>query len=428
MFFMNGPKLSTSTKLQGLDASKLRPGDVILTADHSVVSRAIRNRTRSDISHAMIYVESHSVIEANNTGVHARNTQRLHYPADLALYVLRPRDPLTAEEVEAICLFARGKVGSQYTIVQAAQSIAPIRAKANRRQFCSRLVGQAYAAAGRHLGDDPHYLSPGDLLRSQVFEQVPHATIAIDEAASARWANHKDMTAVMVASTNAVLAQVRKLDPAIETFDDVIAMLIAKPHHDAAVLIAYEASGYLEVWRDFVEATPWQYDPAIMSERARGSRDSIEAYCLDTLRNAKGSERYEQNLAGYTQLHRQYGLKTFVRLRQLYQQLVDLNMQRREVAVTWLRANAPNLLSSGKPHTEEWFSALQLRAPDQAAMVRATLAAAGSTEVCSICGDDPATDMRLVEAGVSAQESFTLKLCDDCRGIRGAAGERLEEM
>ncbi len=420
------PKLTTSTGLQGLDSTKLRPGDVVLSADNSHISQAIRSHTRSDISHAMIYVESHSIIEANNTGVHARNTQRLHYPTDRALYVLRPREALTPVEAQTICLYARSKVGSQYTVLEAVQSISPIRAKASRRQFCSRLIGQAYAAAGRPLGGDPDYLSPGDLLRSRAFEQVPNATIAIDEGTSARWTNHEDMTAVMVAATNAVLTDVRKLDATVQTFDDVIALLVAEPQHDAAVLTAYEASGYLEVWHAFVEAAPWQYSLPAMSDAARGSRDQVEAYCIDTLRNVEGSGRYECNLTGYTHLQQQYGLKTFVRLRQLYEQLVRLNTQRRGVAVAWLRAHAPHLVSGGKPHSEEWFAALQLRNPAQAAMTRATLAAAGATEVCSICGDDPATDVRLVEDGINVQDSLTLKLCDDCREIRSAHGEQFE--
>ncbi len=402
--------LTTSTGLQGLDATKLRPGDVILSADNSPTSQAIRSHTRSDISHAMIYVESHSIIEANNTGVHARNTQRLHYPADRALYVLRPREPLTPAEAQTVCDYVRSKVGSQYTILEAVQSISPIRARASRRQFCSRLVGQAYAAAGRPLGGDPDYLSPGDLLRSQAFEHVTDATIAIDESASARWANHEDMTAAMVTATNAVLADVRKLDPAVQTFDDVIALLIAEPEHDAAVLTAYEASGYLEVWRASVEATPWQYSLLAMSDAARGSRDQVEAYCLDTLRNVEGSDRYERNLTGYENLQQQYNLRTFARLRQLYAQLVRLHTQRWAVALAWLRAHAPSLVSGGKPHTEEWFAALQLRNPTQAAMFRATLAAADTTEGCSICAYDPAGMER---SRAIMPESANLKYASD---------------
>jgi hypothetical protein len=280
------------------------------------------------------------------------------------------------------------------------------------------VVGQAYAAAGRPLGGDPDFLSPGDLLRSQAFERVPDATIAIVEA-SARWANHEDMTNVMVAATNAVLADVRKLDPAVQTFEDVIALLIAEPQHDAAVLAAYEASGYLEVW---------QYSLAAMCDAARGFRNEIEAYCLDTLRNVEGSDRYERNLTGYAHLPQQYSLKTFARLHQLYEQLVRLDTERRGVALAWLRAHTPSLVSGGKPHTEGWFAALQLRNPTQAAMTRAILAAAGATEVCSTCGDDPATDVRLVEDGVSVQDSLTFKLCDDCLEICSARGEQFEPL
>lgn len=416
------------THLRALDAEKLRPGDVILTADNSPVSRAIRRSTRSDISHAMIYVESHSIIEADSRGVQARNTQRLHYPSDRALYVLRPQPHLTTAEAEAICTYARSKVGSQYTILEAAQSISPLRGKAGRRQFCSRLIGQAYASAGRDLGGDPDFLSPGDLLRSSAFERLEGVTMQVDAAEAERWADHEDMTAVMVDATNAVLDGVRRLAPNIQTFDDLDAFLVGQPRHDAVVLAAYETSGYLDVWRRFVAAAPWQYDVMAMAEAAQTAAPEIEAYCLDTLRNRGGPERYQNNLAGYTILHQQHGLATFARLRALYGQLLDLHTQRLETALAWLRAYAPSHVSGHKPHTDDWFAALELRDPRQAAMTRQTLGIAGGTDVCTVCGDDPAVDVRLIEVGVPTEASLTLKLCDDCREIRTAAGEQFEEM
>jgi hypothetical protein len=66
----------TNPQYRRLDAAQLRPGDVILTSDQSRLSLAIQTFTWSDISHAMIYGESHSIIDANSEGVRARNTQR----------------------------------------------------------------------------------------------------------------------------------------------------------------------------------------------------------------------------------------------------------------------------------------------------------------------------------------------------------------
>ncbi|WP_267422663.1 hypothetical protein [Methylobacterium sp. GC_Met_2] len=49
-----------------------------------------------------------------------------------------------------------------------------------------------------------------------------------------------------------------------------------------------------------------------------------------------------------------------------------------------------------KPHTPEWFNALDRVNPQQAAMTRQAIAAAGRDDGCSVCGDDRATDDKLV--------------------------------
>jgi ribosomal protein L19E len=43
-----------------LNAEVLKIGDIILTTGINPVSKVIRAATRSDVSHAMVYVESHS--------------------------------------------------------------------------------------------------------------------------------------------------------------------------------------------------------------------------------------------------------------------------------------------------------------------------------------------------------------------------------
>ena len=74
-----------------------------------------------------------------------------------------------------------------------------------------------------------------------------------------------------------------------------------------------------------------------------------------------------------------------------------------------------------KPHSDEWFAELEKTNPSQAAQTRQIIQMAGSSEVCSICGDDVASDYRLDSGGASA---LSLRLCDDCLGMRkGMYGE-----
>lgn len=52
-----------------LNTKSLRKADIILTTTTHAVSKAIRLGTRSDISHAMLYVDEYSAIDATSEGV-----------------------------------------------------------------------------------------------------------------------------------------------------------------------------------------------------------------------------------------------------------------------------------------------------------------------------------------------------------------------
>lgn len=60
-----------------LDENILSPGDIVLTSAPSKASRMIRRASRSNFSHAMLYVASGSVIHSNLDGVHAENPIRM---------------------------------------------------------------------------------------------------------------------------------------------------------------------------------------------------------------------------------------------------------------------------------------------------------------------------------------------------------------
>lgn len=75
------------------------------------------------------------------------------------------------------------------------------------------------------------------------------------------------------------------------------------------------------------------------------------------------------------------------------------------------------------PHSPEWFAALEAFDQIQATHTRTILKAAGRDDVCSVCGDDPALDYRLVSPKPHPKAVATLRLCDDCLTIRTASGE-----
>ena len=71
-----------------------------------------------------------------------------------------------------------------------------------------------------------------------------------------------------------------------------------------------------------------------------------------------------------------------------------------------------------KPHTEEWFKALENANPRQAAHVREIISLSGSTEVCSMCGDETKKDYKYMGPGAAKAPVTTARLCDDCVEIR----------
>jgi hypothetical protein len=73
-----------------------------------------------------------------------------------------------------------------------------------------------------------------------------------------------------------------------------------------------------------------------------------------------------------------------------------------------------------KPHTTEWFRWLARTAPHQALATREIVRRAGRIDVCSMCGDRPATDYSL--DGIPG----AVRQCEDRSAIRRAQGENFE--
>jgi len=82
-----------------------------------------------------------------------------------------------------------------------------------------------------------------------------------------------------------------------------------------------------------------------------------------------------------------------------------------------------------KPHSAEWFTALQAFNPQQAAATRQILESSGREDVCSVCGDDPAPELKIVGEAMPANAVASIRLCDDCRNMRGSMyGETYEPL
>jgi hypothetical protein len=407
----------------------LQPGDIILTTTTAKVSKAIKIATRSDISHAIVCVQSHSVIDATAEGVQARNVQRMFFEDKCSVYVLRYRGGLTPQQSTAIVIFVRSKIATEYSTREAVGSVTGRTKQWTAKQFCSRLVAQAYASAGIRLVPDENYCSPASIKSSALLEEVPNAVEAVSKKEVARWEARPDLTEIMRKATNALFEGIRKKVPAIQTFEDLGQHLIAHPEDDAYMAGVLEASGYLTVWTAEIMQNPWHYDLALMDQVPE---PVLEAYCNSTLNDeAQGLNRYVINRGQYARLSQLTGYRTFALLADLFEKLASLHRQRVMAAEAWLSIKHKRLVAKAepiRPHTPEWFASLELWDPLKAAATRTVIQVEGRAEVCSICGDDPAADYGLAEADRAAGGPSTLRLCDDCLVIRRGMGERYEPL
>lgn len=318
----------------------LQRGDIVLTTSPRKDSGFIRKITRSDISHAMICVAHGSVIDSTGEGVQARNIQKLFYEDECAIYILRPKAPLSPIQVDGIVSYARAATGTSYTKIEAAKSIVPaIAGKGSVKQFCSRMVARAYASADIKLVKNPDFCTPEDLKNSELLIPINIPWIAVSENEVEAIKRVGDTTEGMREKTNKLLSAVRSLNPNVESFNDIDSLVIQRADLDDLIADAFHSSGYLDHWKVELSRFPWRYDALLITQFYHSLPDpqKLLEYCRDTLRDDENSDfaHWEANARHYSELNHSYPRETFRLLNDLYLRL-SFNHQRRVLSAKLL--------------------------------------------------------------------------------------------
>lgn len=420
-------------RMKRIKVELLEPGDIVLTADAGKTSRLVRLASKGAVSHAMICVQSGSIIDSTDFGVQAHNIQRELYAADDRLQVFRLREPLSAARLGAVLNFARSEIGTRYSKIEAARSVLAGPRPRSRQLFCSRLVARAYAHAGIQLVADADYCTPDELRRSTLLIELEDMTEPVSEEEIAAWAVRPNPIAEMQESQNAILEAARRLDSTVENFNDLDRLVQTRPEWDDEIAKAYRNSGYLDLWKTDFRVNPWHYDLGEMEALTKASTiDDLRDYCIGTIREFhSGGLRYAVNLVHYRGELPANNRQTTAQLVALYERLVHNDQLRRDTALAWLRRHFPddaqNNLERIVPHSEQWFSIVDRAEPALGQIARLSIDRMKSLEVCSSCGD-PAEDYLLVNAAEMMPGVPSLRLCVDCVGIRRAGGEILKPL
>jgi hypothetical protein len=272
--------------MKRIDFSNLRKGDILLTTQVHPTSKAIRATTKSDISHAMLYVAEGSVMDSTGEGVHARNLQREIFEDSCAIYVYRAKAAIDAESMDRIVAYVRSETGAPYATWDAMRSPLKPNRKGNADQFCSRLVARAYASAGFALTDNPDFTTPADLQRSPRLERIEAVVLPVTAQEMVELEDD-DSVEGMRKVTNDLLTRVRAISPAIRVLNDIPPFLLSNPSFDAAIAEAHRASGFLDYWKVEVARHPYRYDPVAMVQfyQATSQKAGLLEYCRATLKD-----------------------------------------------------------------------------------------------------------------------------------------------
>lgn len=340
--FETGYRIAKSRVLtmKKIDFSKLQPGDILLTTSHAAESWSVRFGTKSDVSHAMLYVASSSVIDSTMEGVHARNLQKIFYEDDCVVHALRPVKALATEALQAVIQYARLATGSPYTLGEAVRAVKRTSGSGSKKQFCSRLVARAYAAAGVNLVENPDFCTPQQLKESPLLQILESPAVSVSEEEVAEIRSQPNRAEGMIQVTNEFLKKVRGISPRILAIEDAFQFLVDNQSIDAKFHDALKSSGYLDYWQVERREFHWRYDLDAMKQFVAvfDCAAAVADYCETTLRDdAVGTFwHWKQTLQASRENYRRFPLKSFASMVTLYENLVEGAEMRVSVAQQWL--------------------------------------------------------------------------------------------
>jgi len=211
------------------------------------------------------------------------------------------------------------------------------REKANR-QFCSRLVAQAYNYAGIKLVDNIDYCTPEDILSSK-FTKLISGCIRAASDEEIQFANSANPIQKQSEITNSILSDVRKLSGVdIQSFEDIYQLIIDTPSFDSEITEIVQKSGYLNMWEYEALQNPWRYnrklfmildaEPSYKKELAEFERKSA----IDQVRLYSHNYLMCQNILAH------YSLRLIEVMMMLYKNLIK-QMNRRIDAAEFVLKN-----------------------------------------------------------------------------------------
>ncbi len=308
----------------------LQRGDIIIDREDSEESRKIRRITRSDYSHARLYVNN-SIMEANGLGVQSVNPQRVLYDNPDDVVVLRCKESTEEQKINA-CLFARSEFAKEYSL-----------SGSDNTQYCFRLVAEAYQYAGIEITKTPTRCNANDFLNSEKLEvlqnMVREATekdiaIAHGEGVLKDKGHYNKQTEVAVDMFSRIRAFVQKNGgdaASIQNDERLFSFLVENPKFDTGIAEILRGHEYFQLWKEHKRTHPWELNVTQLLSKYGDESVTIAKQILDSCDG--------DNVIAWNMMHQitgriydEYHIESAKIYRDFYQEILLWNASRRETA------------------------------------------------------------------------------------------------
>lgn len=318
-----------------LDISKLQEGDIILERyPEDRTSCKIMELTGSNYSHALVYVGICSIIEAGDIVI-SNNPQYRVYKSEDDVRVMRLKSELYSQEkIDEVIIFLRSQIGTEYSVPDAYRILeSPTTAKSPNRQTCTRLVAQAYQAAGISIVNNADYCTPKEIETSSKLVVVEGIIIPCieDEAFLSDNDSILDKQEFIISSLLEECSEIIGPEADIQTFDQLSIATYGHPEKIDAIIKAIKDSGYLDLWKDDKESHPYDFDENLFLEKY--SDYAAEQACTQMYICERQIRLFIHNLLAHQCNLNINGDNLYVKLMiQFYSELIDWSLGRYRVA------------------------------------------------------------------------------------------------
>jgi len=320
-----------------IDIKKIEVGDIFLTRSNSRISQLVRQLTKSEFSHAVLYVGVSSCIESDGPGVQSQNLQRLIFENLSDIKILRIKNE--KNRISDAIVFARQKIGTEYSLEEAKLALLEKQKKANEpnRQFCTRFVAQAYQSAGVNIVENPDYCTPEDLINSEFLVEIKEALRKATKA-EIKFAKSDSPLEKQQKIHNEIFKKARKIsDVDIQTFEQLSKYVLENPEKEPQITKIIKDSGYLSMWRMDTDNNPWHYDHKLLIEHYQNPKQIIDVALFFATTEKETRSRFEITLDTLKFGYSFFGQEYFKIQIELYEKLIELSLKREITALKILK-------------------------------------------------------------------------------------------